>query len=131
MQLRKRCQGETDADSNRGAATWKNNVTKLFADLKANTPITDMLTYTEEINIPYDVADEYAMPHEITLICGDIDSDGYIKIPDRSHLIEMLNHPSRNALNTTEFDLCDLNGDSRINLSDLNILKSNINRTYS
>ena len=89
------------------------------------------LTYTEEINIPYDVADEYAMPHEITLVCGDINSDGYIKIPDRSHLIEMLHHPSRNALNTTEFDLCDLNGDSRINLSDLNILKSNINRTYS
>ncbi|MBQ3463158.1 MAG: hypothetical protein IJH36_08625, partial [Clostridia bacterium] len=36
------CQGETDADSNRGAETWKNNVTRLFADLKANTPITDM-----------------------------------------------------------------------------------------
>ncbi|MBQ6558876.1 MAG: hypothetical protein IJL81_05860 [Clostridia bacterium] len=42
----------------------------------------------------------------------------------------MLNHPARKTTNPTEFDLCDLNGDGRITLTDLNILKSNIDKTY-
>ncbi|MBQ6529939.1 MAG: hypothetical protein IJI39_03310 [Clostridia bacterium] len=88
------------------------------------------LTYKEAVNIPYTVTDEYAIPHEVTLICGDINGDEYIKIPDRSRLILMLNHPGRKTTNPTEFDLCDLNGDGRITLTDLNILKSNIDKTY-
>ena len=88
------------------------------------------LTYKEAVSIPYTVTDEYAIPHEVTLICGDINGDEYIKIPDRSRLILMLNHPARKTTNPTEFDLCDLNGDGRITLTDLNILKSNIDKTY-
>ncbi len=52
------------------------------------------LTYKEAVSIPYTVTDEYAIQHEVTLICGDI------------------------------------NGDGRITLTDLNILKSNIDKTY-
>ena len=89
------------------------------------------LTYVRSIDIPYTVTDEYALPEEITLLCGDINGDEYIKIPDRSHLILMLNHPARNNQNTAEFDLADLNGDGRITLTDLNILKSNIDKTYN
>ncbi|MBQ2664688.1 MAG: hypothetical protein IJG16_11155, partial [Clostridia bacterium] len=89
------------------------------------------LTYVRSIDIPYTVTDEYSLPEEITLLCGDINGDEYIKIPDRSHLILMLNHPARKNQNTAEFDLADLNGDGHITLTDLNILKSNIDKTYN
>ena len=89
------------------------------------------LTYVKSVDIPYIVTDEYTLPEEITLLCGDINGDEYIKIPDRSHLILMLNHPARHTQNTPEFDLADLNGDGRITLTDLNILKSNIDKTYN
>ena len=87
------------------------------------------LTYIQSLTIPEETKDEYAAG-EITLICGDINRDGFVKIPDRSHLILMLNHPSRETANAAEFDMADLNGDGRINLFDLNILKSNLDKTY-
>ena len=88
------------------------------------------LTYIETTDIPFDATETYALPREITLLVGDINSDGYIKIPDRSRLIEMFNHPGRKATNPNEFALTDLNGDDNVNLFDLNLLKANINKTY-
>ena len=37
------CQGEADADSNRGASVWKTNVLKLFGDMKSETGLTDLM----------------------------------------------------------------------------------------
>ena len=37
------CQGEADADANRGTAAWKSNTLKLFNDMKTETGLTDLM----------------------------------------------------------------------------------------
>ena len=37
------CQGEADADANRGVSAWKSNTLKLFNDMKAETGLTDLM----------------------------------------------------------------------------------------
>ena len=37
------CQGEADADANRGVAAWKTNTLKLFNDMKTETGLTDLM----------------------------------------------------------------------------------------
>lgn len=65
----------------------------------------------------------------VTLSCGDINADGLIKQNDRSYLLEFLNDPSKwggggsNPSNPADLAyLCDLDGDGKITLTDLNIL---------
>lgn len=88
------------------------------------------LTYIEHITIPEATTDEYNTEKEITLLCGDINSDGCIKLPDRAYLIRFLNGQIQAENHPEDFEAADLNGDGRINLSDLNILKSNLDKTY-
>ena len=88
------------------------------------------LTYMQSLTIPEETEDEYAAG-EITLLCGDINSDGYIKLPDRAELIRFLNRQKAWTENATQFNKSDLNGDELVNLFDLNILKANMNKTYN
>ena len=77
---------------------------------------------------------------DIDLIVGDIDENGYIKIPDRVGLIRLFNEQKpwwdtvfpqtdpRVLQFKQEYEEADLNGDDTVNLFDLNLLNSNMDK---
>ena len=68
---------------------------------------------------------------DIELLVGDIDVDGFVKIPDRVSLIRLFNEQkpwdTYPLLYPERYDMVDLNGDGTINLFDLNLLNTNMN----
>ena len=62
---------------------------------------------------------------DITLYCGDINADEKIKLNDRTELLKHLNQQSG-----TEPLVSDLNGDGKVTLFDLSVMKLYYNRSY-
>lgn len=86
------------------------------------------LTYSAQTTVPENT-DEHSVGM-VTLICGDINGDEYIKYPDRAELIRFLNRQKAWTENAPLFNKADLNGDELVNLFDLSILKANLDKTY-
>lgn len=84
------------------------------------------LTYSCDVSVKNG---EDAGKDKITLYCGDITADEKIKQNDRIILLRYLNQQSGNNGDTTAMR-SDLDGDGRVTLHDLNILKSYYNRKY-
>jgi len=61
----------------------------------------------------------------MTLLCGDVNSDGVINVNDLNILWSSLNYGK--SVDTAQNPLCDLDGNGVINVNDLNILWSSIN----
>lgn len=85
------------------------------------------LTYKINVTVPSE-QDEIPV-EEITLYCGDISADEKIKQNDRSTLQKYLNMQIY-AESDTEAVKSDLNGDGKVTLHDLNILKTYYNKSY-
>lgn len=82
------------------------------------------LTYNKKIVVSGDTASGGV----VTLYCGDINADEKIKLNDRASLLNCMNR--QNKQNATNFDICDLNGDGKVTMFDLNILKQYFNKSY-
>ena len=61
----------------------------------------------------------------ITLLCGDINKDGFINVNDLNEIWSARNYNKAKA--DADNPLCDLNGDGFINVNDLNIIWSSAN----
>ncbi|MBQ2664325.1 MAG: hypothetical protein IJG16_09280 [Clostridia bacterium] len=81
-------------------------------------------------NIEVEETDAVTDAPFVKMICGDINGDGYVKLPDRACFIRFLNRQSPSSVYPNAFDAADLNGDGNVNLFDLSILKLNMNKTY-
>ncbi len=65
---------------------------------------------------------------EVPLICGDLDSNGVIKLRDRILLMRMLNRQTTGS--GLGYDMEDLDGIGGVNLMDLTILRNNFETNY-
>lgn len=85
------------------------------------------LTYTEEITV--EEGKDFENAKTIELYCGDISGNGRIKVNDRSALVYSMNK----RVSTSENNIakrCDLSGDGKITVHDLNILNTYFNKSY-
>lgn len=127
--------GETIITSPDGEVVWYYELTKIpAADYRVQFEKQSHMTYPY-MEIKEDKIDEttgeLAAPGDIDMLVGDINLDGFIKDTDRAYLINMFNKSRPwTAELQTRFDKNDLNGDRRINLFDLNLLKKNMEKTY-
>lgn len=83
------------------------------------------LTYTKTVTVASADIDETDAP--IELYCGDLNGDGYIKLNDRSTLLDCINN---RASGTAAARAADLNGDGTVTLHDLAIQTRYFNRKY-
>lgn len=126
--------GEAYAAGITGYAIYADGRTVYDYEIKVPEDGTYTVVYSKQSHLTYatDVTiaeKETELPY-LKLLCGDINGDGYIKLPDRANLIRFLNRQKPTTY-TTQFDLSDLNGDGLVNLFDIGILKANMNKTYN
>lgn len=128
--------GVTTVTSADGEVMWEYELEDIFeadyrVEIEKQSHLTYPYMYIKASDIDLNDA-TLTVQDEKTLIVGDINLDGFIKLPDRAYLINMFNQSRPwTAELRDRFDKNDLNGDRRVNLFDLNLLNKNMEKSYS
>lgn len=73
----------------------------------------------------------YDTEFDLDLLVGDVNEDGFIKVPDREGIMRFLYQQKPWALYRDRFEEADLNGDDLVNMFDLNLWKANMGSEYA
>ena len=73
----------------------------------------------------------YDTAYDLDLLVGDVNEDGFIKVPDRARIMRFLYQQKPWALYRDRFEESDLNGDDLVNTFDLNLWKANMGAEYT